>query len=57
MKGGKINMKKLTKRKLKQMIRDEKEGYEEYSKYGLKKLARDEYKHKMYLKKLLKKLK
>ena len=39
------------------MIKDEKKGYEEYKKYGLNNLARDEHKHKVYLNSMLNKKK
>lgn len=39
--------------KLKEMIRDEKKGAKEYSKYRLPNLAKDERKHSRILKKKL----
>jgi hypothetical protein len=47
-------MRKLTKRKIKAFIRDEKMAVKEYKRYGLKNLARDEKKHSIFLKKKLK---
>lgn len=47
--------KKLTKAKIKYFMRDEKKAVAEYKKYGLHSLARDEAKHRKFLKKKLKK--
>jgi hypothetical protein len=41
-------------KKLKEFIKDEKKGSKDYRKYGLKKLARDESRHKRILTKRLK---
>lgn len=48
---------KLTKNKLKALIKDEKMAAHEYHALGLHKLEADEYKHKMYLKKIYKHMK
>lgn len=45
---------KLSKRKLKSLIRDEKMASKEYRSYGFKSLAKDEAKHKRFLEKKLK---
>jgi len=47
-------VKKLTKRKLKAFIRDERMASAEYKKYGLKMLSRDEASHKKFLEKKIK---
>lgn len=47
-------MAKLTKKKLKYFIMDEKKANKEYRKYGLPLLARDEAKHRRILIKKLK---
>jgi hypothetical protein len=44
-------MAKLTKKKLKYFIADEKKAVKEYHKYGLHTLEKDERKHMKYLKK------
>jgi hypothetical protein len=46
---------KLTKRKLKALIKDEAMATKEYRQLGLHNLERDEHKHKIFLSKLLKK--
>jgi hypothetical protein len=45
---------KLTDKKIKEFIKDEKKGIQEYKKYHLNKLAKDESKHLKFLKKRLK---
>ena len=45
---------KLTKKKIKYFISDEKKATKEYHKYGLHNLERDERKHKNFLIKKLK---
>jgi hypothetical protein len=40
---------KLTKKKLKYFIKDEKKAVKEYRKYGLNNLARDEARHRKFL--------
>src|SRR4030066_2035833 len=40
---------KLSKKKLKYFIKDEKKASKEYRKYGLNNLAKDEYKHRKFL--------
>jgi len=50
-------MAKLTKKKLKFFIADEKHADKEYRHYGLPNLAKDERKHKRFLTKKLKKMK
>jgi hypothetical protein len=44
---------KLTKKKLKYFIMDEKKAAKEYRKYGLSNLAKDESKHRIFLQKKL----
>lgn len=48
---------KLTKRKIKEFIKDEKAGAKAYSKVGLRNLASDERRHRMFLLKLERRLK
>lgn len=48
-------MERLSCEKIMEMIKDEEKGIEEYEKYGLNKLAKEESKHKKFLKKLLRK--
>lgn len=43
---------KLTKRKIKALIKDEKMATKEYAHLGLHNLSRDEHKHKLFLEKL-----
>lgn len=43
---------KLTKRKLKYLIKDERKASKEYKKLGLPNLAKDETKHLKFLKRL-----
>jgi len=50
-------MKKITKKKLKMFIKDEKEGIKEYKEHGLYNLAKDEAKHKKFLEQKLKAIK
>lgn len=50
-------MAKLTKKKIKYFIADEKKAVKEYRKYGLGNLARDEARHRKFLMKKLKKIK
>ena len=50
-------MSKLTKKKLRYFIADEKKAVKEYRKYGLGNLAKDEAKHRKFLMKKLKKCK
>jgi hypothetical protein len=45
---------KLTKRKVKSLIKDEAMAVKEYTGLGFKNLAKDEAKHKAFLKKLSK---
>jgi hypothetical protein len=45
---------KLTRKRLKALIKDEKMAVHEYHSLGLHKLEADEYRHKVYLKKVLK---
>lgn len=45
---------KLTKKKIKYFIKDEKKAAKEYHHYGLHNLAKDESKHRKFLKKKLK---
>lgn len=47
----------ITKKKLDYFIKDEKKAVKEYKKFGLKNLARDEAKHRIFLLKLRRKLK
>lgn len=50
-------MTRLTKKKLRYFIKDEKKSVKEYRKYGLSRLAKDEAKHRRFLiKKLQRKL-
>lgn len=46
---------KITHRKLKALIRDESMARKEYRHLGLLNLSRDENKHRLFLKKLLRK--
>jgi hypothetical protein len=48
--------KKLSCKKIKEFIKDEKKGISDYRKTGLKNLAKDESKHKRYLIKLKRKM-
>lgn len=48
---------KLTKRKIREFIKDEKAGAKAYSKVGLSHLARDERRHRQFLTKLERRLK
>lgn len=48
---------KLSAKKLRELIRDEKAGARDYRKYGLKRLASDESRHRKFLTKRLKSLK
>lgn len=48
---------KLTAKKLRELIRDEKAGAKTYRKYGLPRLASDESRHRKFLTKRLKSLK
>ena len=48
---------KLTKKKIKYFMADEKKATSEYKKYGLPNLAKDEAKHRKFLIGKLKKLK
>lgn len=50
-------MKKMTKRKLKAWIKEEKMSAREYDSYGLPELARDERHHAKVLTKILKEMK
>jgi len=47
---------KLTEKKLRCLIKDEKQASQEYRKLGLPSLAKDEAKHRRVLKRKLKKL-
>lgn len=47
---------KLSCSRIKAMILDEKKGYHEYKKYNLNTLAKDEYRHKIYLNSIKKKM-
>lgn len=49
-------MAKLTKKKVKYFIKDEKMATKEYHRYGLHNLEKDERKHFRYLKKKLRKM-
>lgn len=51
-----VNRLKLTRKKIKYFVRDEKKAVKEYRRYGLKKLARQEAEHKKYLIKRLKRV-
>lgn len=44
--------KKLTKKKLDYLIKDEAMAYEEYKRLGFPNLAKDEKEHEIYLKKI-----
>jgi hypothetical protein len=44
---------RITKRKLKALIKDERMASKEYAKYGFKGLAKDEKSHSVYLTKML----
>ena len=46
---------KLTKRKIKALIKDEKMATKEYKLLGLHNLSKDEHKHRLFLQKLQKK--
>ena len=46
---------KIPCKKLKEFVSDEKKGNRDYLKYGLKNLAKDERKHKLYLMRIIKK--
>ena len=48
--------KKLTCKKLKYLIKDEEHATKEYNSYGFKNLAKDEAKHKRFLKKKIKEI-
>jgi len=50
-------MAKLTRKKIKELIKDEAKGSKEYRKYGLLKLAKEESRHRKFLIKLKKKIK
>lgn len=47
---------KLTKRKLKALIKDERKATKEYKKLGLNNLSKDENKHRIYLSKKIARL-
>jgi len=49
-------MTKLTRKKVKYFISDERKAVKEYRKYGLPNLARDEAKHRRFLVKKLKRM-
>lgn len=49
-------MSKLTCKKINEMIKDEQKGNQEYKKYNLPNLAKDESKHSKHLNKLKKKI-
>jgi|GEM_PF-6117681 len=44
---------KIPCKKLKEFIQDESKGSLEYKKYGLNSLAKDERKHKLYLRRII----
>ena len=45
---------RITNKKIKYLIRDEKKAIKEYASYGFKNLSKDEAKHRKFLTKLLK---
>lgn len=47
-----LKMAKLTCSKLKEMIKDEEKGAENYKRYNLQNLARDEQRHSEFLRRL-----
>jgi hypothetical protein len=47
----------ITKRKLKSLIKDERNAVKEYNKLGFSSLAKDENKHRIFLEKQIKKQK
>jgi hypothetical protein len=53
--GERIMPKKLSKKKLRYLIKDEKKASKEYKKLGLKSIAKDESKHSRILSRKLKK--
>jgi len=48
--------KKLTKAKIRYFIRDERKAVKEYRRFGLHHLAKDEAKHKTFLKRKLRRM-
>lgn len=44
-----MKYKKLSKKKLKELVKDEEMAKKEYKKYGFKNLSKDEAKHAKYL--------
>lgn len=50
-------MVKITRKKVKELITDERKASKEYRSYGFKGLSRDEGRHKRFLEKQLKRMK